>query len=128
MGKNNRIFTSFAVEDRAYRDLLVGQARHADSPFDFVDMSVKEPWDSQWKTNCRLKIRGCDGVIAMLSSSTPAANGQLWEIACAREEGVPVLGIYVSANDRPRYMPEELSGVRIVTWTWDNIATFIDRL
>lgn len=128
MATNNRIFTSFAVEDRSYRDLLVGQARNARSPFEFVDMSVKEAWDSQWKTKCRAKIRACDGMIALLSSSSPRAEGQLWEIACAKEERVPVIGIYVSATDRPGYMPSELSGVRIVTWTWDNIATFIGSL
>ena len=46
-----RIFISFAIEDERLRDLLVGQARNEKSPFEFVDMSVKEPWDSAWKTN-----------------------------------------------------------------------------
>lgn len=128
MATNNRIFTSFAVEDSNYRDLLVGQARNAKSPFEFVDMSVKEPWDSQWKTRCRSKICGCDGVIALLSSSSPNADGHLWEIACAKEERIPVIGMYVSSSDRPSYLPSELSGVRIVTWTWDNIANFIRSL
>lgn len=128
MPRSNRIFTSFAIEDRSYRDLLVGQARHAKSPFDFVDMSVKEPWSSQWKTNCRSKIRGCDGMIALLSSSTPNAEGHLWEVACALEERIPVRGMYVSATDRPSYLPSELGNVRIMTWTWDNIASFIDSL
>ena len=128
MATNNRIFTSFAVEDHRYRDLLVGQARNERSPFEFVDMSVKEAWDSQWKTKCRAKIRACDGMIALLSSSSPGAEGHLWEIACAKEERVPVIGIYVSDTDRPGYMPAELSGVRIVTWTWPNIAYFISSL
>jgi hypothetical protein len=41
MATMNRIFISFAIEDRSLRDLLVGQAKNADSPFEFVDMSVK---------------------------------------------------------------------------------------
>ena len=53
MAKNNRIFIAFAKEDATYRDLLVGQAKNNKSPFDFVDMSVKEPWDDNWKTRCR---------------------------------------------------------------------------
>jgi len=65
-----RIFISFAVEDTKARDFLVGQARNAASPFELVDMSVKEPWDSAWKTKCRTKIKGCDGVIALLSKKT----------------------------------------------------------
>lgn len=128
MAINNRVFTSFAVEDRCYRDLLVGQARNDRSPFEFVDMSVKEPWDLQWKTRCRSKIRGCDGMIALVSSSSPNAEGHLWEIACAMEERIPVLGIYVSDSDRPVYMPSQLLGVRVVTWTWGNIANFIRSL
>lgn len=65
MPKNNRIFISFAVEDKTYRDFLLGQARNEKSPFEFVDMSVKNPWDSAWKTSCRTKIKGCDGMIAL---------------------------------------------------------------
>ena len=69
-----RIFISFAVEDKVLRDFLVGQARNDNSPFEFYDMSVKTPWDHAWKTNCRTKIKGCDGVIAIITSNTKNAN------------------------------------------------------
>ena len=62
-----RIFISFAIEDENLRDLLKGQARNKNSPFEFVDMSVKQPWDSKWKTNCRIRIKGCDGVISIIT-------------------------------------------------------------
>lgn len=128
MAKNNRIFISFAAEEKTYRDLLVGQARNKKSPFEFVDMSVKQPWDSAWKTNCRTKIKGCDGMIALVSKNTGKATGQLWEVACAKEEGVPVRGVYVDADNKPATLPTEFSGVRVVYWAWDNIANFIDSL
>lgn len=38
------------------RDLLVGQARNENSPFEFVDMLGKRPWDGSWKTCYRTKI------------------------------------------------------------------------
>jgi hypothetical protein len=41
---NKKIFVSFAIEDKKYRDFLVAQAKNERSPFSFVDMSVKEPW------------------------------------------------------------------------------------
>jgi len=44
-----RIFISFAKEDIQYRDLFCGQKELKDTPFDFVDLSVKEPWDEKWK-------------------------------------------------------------------------------
>ena len=29
-------------------------------------MLVKEPWDSEWKANCKKRIKGCDGVFPSL--------------------------------------------------------------
>jgi hypothetical protein len=124
----HRIFTSFAIEDANLRTLLTGQARNEKSPFSFVDMSVKEPWDTAWKTNCRAKIKGCDGVIGIITSNTPKATGQLWELSCAYEEGIPVLLIYGSANDRPANLPDPVKGRRILTWTWANISAFLGTL
>lgn len=123
-----RLFISFAIEDANYRDFLVGQARNERSPFEFVDMSVKEPWSDSWKTRCRTKIKGCDGMIALVSQNTARASGQLWEVKCAKEEGVPVRGIYVTAENRPAVLPAEFSGVSVVSWTWDNIKNFLGRL
>jgi len=128
MAKKNRIFISFAVEDAASRNLLVGQAKNEKSPFEFVDMSVKQPWDEKWKTNCRTKIKGCDGVIALVSKETATGTGALWEVACAKEEKVPVRGIYVDANNKPATLPKEFTGVIVVSWTWTNIKNFLDSL
>jgi hypothetical protein len=89
MAAENRIFITFAIEDSWARDFLVGQARNEDSPFEFVDMSVKEPWDTNWKARCRAKMRRCDGVIALLSRNTMRAEGALWEMKCASERVSP---------------------------------------
>ncbi|MBK9126357.1 MAG: TIR domain-containing protein [Phycisphaerales bacterium] len=128
MAKNNRIFISFAIEDSKYRDFLVGQAKNEKSPFTFVDMSVKEPWDEKWKTNCRTKIKGCDGVIALVSKNTAKATGALWEVACAKEEKVPIRGVYINSDNKPASLPSEFTGIRVVEWTWSNIKSFIDSL
>lgn len=127
MASKYRIMTSFAIEDARLRDFLVGQAKNENSPFSFVDMSVKEPWSSEWKTNCRAKISGCDGVIGIITNNTPKADGQLWELKCAEDEQVPVLLIYGYEDQRPR-LPTLLSGRRVHAWTWPNIAAFLDRL
>jgi hypothetical protein len=82
MVMSKRIFISFAKKDMNLRDLK-GQARNENSPFEYVDMPVKHPWDSQWKTHCRTRIKGCDGVIAIATSNTRNADGQIWEIKCA---------------------------------------------
>lgn len=128
MASKNRIFIAFAIEDKWARDYLVGQAKNERSPFEFVDMSVKQPWDSEWKTKCRARIKGCDGVVALVSKNTKNATGQLWEIKTAKEETVPVRGFYTTTDDRPSTLPAELGGVRVVGWTWDNIDVFISSL
>jgi hypothetical protein len=124
MGK--RVFTAFAVEDKTLRDFLVGQAKLDKSPFEFIDMSVKQPWDQQWKTNCRTRIRGCDGLVALISKNTPKAEGQLWEIQCGYDERKPVMLMYVN-DDRPA-LPALLKDKRINIWSWPNLKTFIERL
>ena len=95
-----RVFIAFAAEDQSQRDLLVGQARNEKSPFEFIDMSVKEPYDEKWKSNCRAKIKGCDGMIALVSKNTAAADGEKWEIKCAIEEEIPIVGLYAYNTDR----------------------------
>lgn len=69
--ERNKIFISFAIEDEISRDHLVKQAKLERSPFDFIDMSVKEPWNNdEWKRKCRTKIKRCDGMIVLLSKNT----------------------------------------------------------
>ncbi|WP_341358477.1 TIR domain-containing protein [Georgenia sp. M64] len=120
------MFIAFAKEDETTRNLFTGQRVHPDTPFEFIDMSVKEPYSSQWKERVRTRIRRSDGVIALISSSTPAATGQLWEIKCAVEEGAPLLGIWI--EDGYRTKPSQMGSAPCKTWTWENVSSFIDSL
>jgi len=122
-----RVFTSFAIEDSNLRDFLRGQARNEHSPFEFTDMSVKQPWDSSWKTQCRSRIKGCDGVIGIITKNTPYAAGQLWELQCAYEENVSVLLIHGDGS-APANLPAPITNRRVLNWSWDNIGNFLARL
>lgn len=128
MAINNRVFSSFAIEDVALRDLLIGQSRNEGSPFSFTDMSVKKPWDSMWKTKCRTKIKGCDGVIGIITKNTAQASGQIWELNCARDEAIPTLLMYGYSDDRPKNLPSSISSRQILTWSWPNISAFLNNL
>jgi hypothetical protein len=123
-----KLFISFAIEDKRYRDFLVAQSKNARSPFSFEDMSVKKPWEeSEWKRQCRKKIRSCDGVIVLLSKKTWHSSGLRWEVKCAREEGVKIRGMHISKDYRGA-IPPELQGIKIVDWNWENIDSFIRKL
>lgn len=123
MAESKIVFVAFAIEDQRQRDLLKGQSLHPRTPYEFIDMSVKEPYDSGWKDKVRTRIRRSHGVIALVSKNSLTSSGQKWEIQCAKDEGKPLLGVWAYSSDRTN-----LVGVRTVAWTDANIAGFIDSL
>ena len=117
------IFIAFAIEDERMRDFLKGQSLLTNSPFEYVDMSVKQAYDTDWKNKVRTRIRRSDGVIILVSKNSLTSSGQKWEIQCAKEEGKKILGIWAYSDDRTN-----IFGVLTKTWTWDNIKNFINSL
>jgi len=117
------VFVAFAIEDERQRDFLKGQSLLTASPFEYIDLSVKEEYESDWKDKVTTRIRRCDGVIALVSKNSLTSTGQKWEIACAKEERKKIRGIWAYTDDRT-----QLDGVTTMTWTWDNIKNFIDSL
>ena len=123
MADKKVVFIAFAIEDVKQRDLLKGQSLNTKSPFEYIDMSVKEPYDEDWKDRVRTRIKRSDGVIALVSKNSLKSSGQKWEIQCAKEEGIKIRGIWAYSDDRT-----DLEGVYTKVWTWDNIKDFIDSL
>jgi hypothetical protein len=117
------IFIAFAIEDERQRDFFKGQSLHPRAPYEFVDMSVKEPYDNEWKDRVRTRIRRSDGVIALVSKNSLKSSGQKWEIECAKEEKRRIRGIWAYTDDRTN-----LDGVNTFTWGDKNISDFIDSL
>ena len=120
---NKVVFVAFAIEDVRHRDFLKGQSLHTKSPFEYIDMSVKEAYDKDWKERVQTRIRRSDGVIVLVSKNSLVSSGQKWEIECAKEEKKKILGIWAFTDDRTNIV-----GVNTKVWTWDNIKDFIDSL
>ncbi|MCK1707717.1 MULTISPECIES: TIR domain-containing protein [unclassified Bradyrhizobium] len=123
MADKKVVFVAFAIEDERQRDFMKGQSLHTRSPFEYIDMSVKEAYDTAWKERVRTRIRRSDGVIALVSKNSLSSSGQKWEIQCAKEEKEPLRGIWAYGDDRTN-----LEGVNTTVWTWDNIKDFINTL
>lgn len=123
MAEKKVVFIAFAIEDERQRDFLKGQSLHPRAPYEFVDMSVKEPYDSAWKDRVRTRIRRSDGVIALVSKNSLTSSGQKWEIACAKEEKKRIRGIWAYTDDRTN-----MDGVNTFVWSDKNISDFIDSL
>jgi hypothetical protein len=123
MSNNKVLFIAFAIEDERQRDFLKGQSLSPREPFEFIDMSVKQAYDSGWKDKVRTRIKRSDGVIVLVSKNSKASDGQKWEIQCAKEEKKPIRGIWAYSDDRT-----EISGVTTYVWSDKNINDFIDSL
>nr|WP_064249119.1 hypothetical protein [Rhizobium leguminosarum]OAP91253.1 hypothetical protein A4U53_27720 [Rhizobium leguminosarum] len=123
MADTKVIFVAFAIEDSKIRDMIKGQSLHTNSPFEYIDMSVKEAYDDEWKKKVRTRILRSNGVLAIVSKNSLTSSGQKWEIQCAKEEGRPVRGIWGYTDDRTN-----VAGVSTMVWTWPNIANWIDGL
>ena len=123
MGDKKTIFVAFAIEDVRIRDMIKGQSLHTDSPFEYIDMSVTEAYDEEWKKKVRTRILRSDGVLAIVTKNSLTSSGQKWEIQCAKDEGKPLKGIWAYKDDQTT-----LAGVSTMVWTWDNIANWINGL
>lgn len=123
MSDKKVVFVAFAIEDERQRDFLKGQSLHPRAPFEFIDMSVKEPYDKDWKDRVRTRIRRSDGVIVLVSKNSLTSSGQKWEIECTKAEKKPLRGIWAYTDDRT-----SLDGVPTYVWSDKNISDFIDSL
>lgn len=123
MADKKVIFVAFAIEDERQRDFLKGQSLHPRAPYEFIDMSVKEPYDTNWKDRVRTRIRRSDGVIVLVSKNSKSSSGQKWEIECSKEEKKKIKGIWAYSDDRTT-----IEGVNTVVWSDKNICDFIDSL
>jgi hypothetical protein len=117
------IFVAFAIEDERQRDFLKGQTLSPRAPYKFIDMSVKEAYESDWKEKVRTRIKRSNGVIVLVSKNSASSSGQKWEIQCAKEEGKSILGIWAYSSDR-----STIAGVSTVAWSDKNITDFINTL
>jgi hypothetical protein len=121
-----RAFISFDFDhDEDLRNLLAGQAKHADSPFEFANWSVKKAFPSNWKEEVRTRIRQTDLVIVLCGELTHTATGVAEELSIAREEGKPYFLLAGRADKVCTKPTTALPTDKIYKWTWDNLKALI---
>ncbi|RYE42523.1 MAG: TIR domain-containing protein [Hyphomicrobiales bacterium] len=123
MAEKKIVFVAFAIEDERQRDFLKGQSLSPRAPYEFIDLSVKEAYESDWKDKVRTRIKRAHGVIVLVSENSLTSTGQEWEIECARDENKKIRGIWAYRDDRTN-----LPDVPTYTWSDKNINDFIDSL
>ncbi|HHU80044.1 MAG TPA: hypothetical protein GXZ35_01750 [Acholeplasmataceae bacterium] len=124
-----RVFISFDYDnDSDIKGSLVGQARNPDSPFDIVDMSIKEAIASNWKENARRRIKGCDCVIVLCGEHTHNAKGVAAELTITQEEGIPYFLLCGRANVEVHKPTAARKEDKIYRWTWENIKLLLNGI
>lgn len=124
-----RLFISFDFEnDEDLRNLLVGQSKHPDSPFDIIDCSIKEPLTGDWKTKFRQRIRNVDTMAVICGVYTRNASGVNVEVRIAQEEQVPYF-LLEGRSARSCFKPLTAHpGDKMYNWTWDNLKQLVRGL
>ena len=121
-----RLFISFDYDhDEDLRNLLAGQAKHPDTPFDIFDRSLKEPLEGDWKEKFRRRLANIDQMVVICGENTHVARGVAHEVAIAREEGKPYFLLW-GRSAKPCTKPSTaLATDKIYNWTWDNLKALI---
>jgi hypothetical protein len=124
-----RAFISFDFDNNGTQKLLFsGQAKNSRTPFNIQDWSSKQHLpQSQWENLIKDKISRCNMLIVLVGGRTAGATGVLKEISFAKENDVPVFGVYLDLDSKNTTLPAGLPAYRVISWDWEKIAALIDR-
>lgn len=129
-GQRN-VFISFAYEDLNEVNLLRGQAKNENSPLEFNDWSVSEPYDSERASYIKQKIgeriAQSSITVVYLSPHAAASKWVEWEINQSLAAGKKILGVY-SGQLKPTYSFPAISMNGITCVPWGDLATTIANL
>lgn len=120
--RRKRVFISFHMDDQAQVELLRQQAKDSKYDIEFIDYSIKEPFDSKWKTRCTERIKRSSVFLCMIGPETHMREAVLWEINKAYELGKKVMGVRIYRGKNHR-IPKPLrdNNARIMYWNLADI-------
>lgn len=121
-----RMFVSFDYDnDSDLKMLLVGQAKHEDTPFDIVDASVKDHLTGDWKAKVRGRIDRADVVCVLCSTTTHTAKGVEIELAIAKDLDKPYF-LLRGYKDKACTKPTNADASdKMYDWTWENLRLLV---
>ncbi len=121
-----RAFMSFDFDhDEDLRNLLAGQAKNPDSPFEIKDRSLKEPLTGNWKDKVRSRMDNVDLVIVICGEYTHIASGVAAELTIAREKNKSYFLLRGRDGKICTKPTSALSSDKIYDWTWPNLKVLI---
>lgn len=119
-----RAFISFEMEDKWARDFLVQQAKDKKNDIAFYDYSVKDPFDSKWKTECKKRMAMTKGTIVLVGATTWRSEAVLWEIAETIRQNHYIFGIQIN-RDKTHTVPNGLPSGNVIRWDFEQIVKWL---
>jgi predicted GTPase len=119
-----KVFISFDFdEDKALKDLLIGQAQNPVCPFEVIDSSLIEPApEKNWEEKAERNIGKADLVIVLIGAHTHQAHGVLEEIKIARKQKKKIVQLIGHKDGKHKRVPN--AGI-LYSWTWKNLEKLL---
>jgi hypothetical protein len=129
--RKRNVFVSFSHRDLNEVNLLRGQAKNENSPLEFNDWSVSEPYNSERAEYIKQRIseRILQSSVTVVYVTEESANSQwcAWEIQRSIELGKHVIGTY-KGTEPPAVQFDALTQHGIECVPWRDLAEAIERL
>jgi hypothetical protein len=118
-----RVFISFDYDNnQSLKNLLVGQAKLPDSPFEISDWSLKEEApERNWEEKALARIKRSDLMVVITGTYTYRASGVKKEIKMAKDNKIPIVQIKPQGTN-----PERVQDAGVLyDWTWPNLKILL---
>ena len=120
-----RVFIRFDYDyDLDLKNLLVGQSRNEDSPFEIADWSIKDA-SPGWKAEVRKRIRASDVVAVICGEHTDTATGVATELSIAQDEDIDYFLLRGRSDKTCKKPTTAKASDKIYNWTWDNLKKLV---
>jgi len=119
-----KVFVSFDFDnDKNLKIFIIGQSKLPDSPFEIVDLSLKEAApEKDWERKADAAIARSDLVLVLVGADTWRAPGVLKEIAMARARNIKIVQM-IGYRDRDyRRVP---GAGELYRWNWENLKKLL---
>ncbi len=117
------VFIACAPPDLKYAELIISRARSDRLPLRLGMFGEGRFTDTDWQLECRRRIASAKAVLVLVSMHTRRSPRALWQVRCAREQGLPVVGLIVAPANGPSHAAEApVEAQASIGWRWKTIA------
>ncbi len=125
-----RAFISFDFDhNETEKTLFFGQSKNSKTPFSIQDWSAKSSMpQSEWEKIVKEKINKTNMLIVLVGKTMASATGVAKEIKMAKDQNIPIFGVYVGGADTSSNLPDGLARNRTIKWVWDDVAAAVKQM